>query len=151
MIGNTHRDRQVSDFLAGSGRRRNTSLIAPLPWTTTTSSVNICARDSSSPAFTAASQASRTAVILELSESVAGEEESMLTSTVHKAIGVAGQPQSQLLGSRVTGKLDEALDSLFRRRNFQEGGYWTEWTEKDEKHQMFISLQLSDSRRSGAP
>ena len=24
-------------------------------------------------------------------------------------------------------------------------GYWTEWTEKDEKHQMFISLQLSDS------
>ena len=30
-------------------------------------------------------------------------------------------------------------------------GYWTEWTEKDEKHQMFISLQLSDSRRSGAP
>jgi len=34
-------------------------------------------------------------------------------------------------------------DSLFRQRNFQKGGYWTERTEKDAKHQMFISLQLS--------
>jgi hypothetical protein len=33
----------------------------------------------------------------------------------------------------------------------QKGSYWPEWTEKDEKHQMFISLQLSGSRISGAP
>jgi hypothetical protein len=36
-------------------------------------------------------------------------------------------------------------------KNFQKAGYWTERSETDEKHQMFISLQLSDSRRSGAP
>ena len=39
-------------------------------------------------------------------------------------------------------KLGYALVSLFRRRNFQKGGYWTEWTEKDEKHHMFISSKF---------
>jgi len=46
------------------------------------------------------------------------------------------------------------LDRLWFRysvEEIQKGGYWTEWTEKDENHQMFISLQLFDSRRNGAP
>jgi hypothetical protein len=54
------------------------------------------------------------------------------------------------LSSSVTGNQLGIL-WLFRRRNLQKGGYWTEWTEKDEKHQIFISLQLPDFRRSGAP
>jgi hypothetical protein len=48
-------------------------------------------------------------------------------------------------------KVGRALVSLFRRRNFQKAVTWMEWTEKDEKHQMFISLQLSDSGIGGAP
>ena len=43
---------------------------------------------------------------------------------------------------------------FIRRRNFQKAGYCTEWTEKDEKHKntrCSFQLQMSDSRRSGAP
>ena len=43
------------------------------------------------------------------------------------------------------------LGFVMPSKKFSERGYWTEWTEKNEKHQMFISLQVSDSRRSGAP
>jgi hypothetical protein len=67
-----------------------------------------------------------------------------------KNLKAASQQESCSLDSESGRKLGQALVSLFRRRNFQKGGYWMEWTEKDEKHQIFISLQLPDSRRSGA-
>jgi hypothetical protein len=51
----------------------------------------------------------------------------------------------------VTGNQLVGFGFVIPSKKFSKGGYWTEWTEKDEKHQMFISLQLSDSRRSGAP
>jgi hypothetical protein len=37
---------------------------------------------------------------------------------------------------------DKSANHYSVEENFQKGGYWTE---KDEKHEMFISLQLSDS------
>ena len=73
---------------------------------------------------------------------------SRTTSPIVFFFGSQPYPRIPRNRGRLTGKLGRLWFRYFVEEIF---GYCTEWTERDEKHQMFISLQLSDSRRGGAP